>query len=679
MKKQNFKLSLIGGMLIAMSATVNAQWTETGSAVYLTNGTKNVGIGTTTPAFALDLIRSGSANLSLKSTTGTSNLLLDRANSSATSSVSYRTNGVGTWQTGTVGTNNFNIRNIGLGNTAMSISATNNNVGLGVNTPLIILDTKAGQTIGTTATTGTQHAAGNQGEKVSFGYAPSNASGEFVGMKAVVNPGTNACGNSGDIYFNTWECNTSTSRPVMAINGTGNVGIGTTTPANKLSVAGNADFTGNVGIGTTTPQGKLHINGGNLVLDNSNQRFFENGNPTWDISGGSSNYAIGRSGNDYPFVIDYATANVGIGTTTPAAKLDVVGRTRTVETGVGFEQVDTVNSVSVGTYADADGGWFGTNSNHPLNFYTNFGYPSVTLNTSGNFGIGTTTPAFKLEVTSPDYTAVSITSGVNGGTTHVVDASYLTGNQWAYYGAAPTTGYAAYFAGNVYCSGTYLPSDERLKENIQPLQNALDKVMRLDVKTYNFKTTEYSKLNLPDVKQNGFIAQNLETVFPELVRVNPAKGTEQPFEFKSVNYIGMIPVLTQAIQEQNKLMEAKDAKMAEMQSQIDELKSAFNSCCETNSTSKVGTVETNNSALFQNTPNPFNQTTVIRYALSSDANSGKIIIRDLNGNLVKQISIAQSGKGQVTINANELSQGTYTYTLEIAGSSVDTKLMVVTK
>jgi len=52
---------------------------------------------------------------------------------------------------------------------------------------------------------------------------------------------------------------------------------------------------------------------------------------------------------------------------------------------------------------------------------------------------------------------------------------------------------------------------------------------------------------------------------------------------------------------------------------------------------------------------------------------------DQNGNLVKQVSIAQSGKGQVTINANELAQGTYTYTLEVNGASVDTKLMVVTK
>jgi hypothetical protein len=154
MKKQNLKLSLIGGMLLAMSASVNAQWTENATAVYLNSTTKNVGIGTTTPAFALDLIRSGSANLSLKSTTGTSNLLLDRANSTATSSVSYRTNGVGTWQTGTVGTDNFAIRNISSGNTAFTVLAANNNVGIGTTAPIAKLEVRgaAGIRVSSTVT-----------------------------------------------------------------------------------------------------------------------------------------------------------------------------------------------------------------------------------------------------------------------------------------------------------------------------------------------------------------------------------------------------------------------------------------------------------------------------------------------------------------------------------------------
>lgn len=115
-------------------------------------------------------------------------------------------------------------------------------------------------------------------------------------------------------------------------------------------------------------------------------------------------------------------------------------------------------------------------------------------------------------------------------------------------------GYSAYFSGNVYCTGNYLPSDEELKENIQPLQNALDKVMKLDVKTFSYKATEFPEMNLPSGMQSGFTAQNIESVFPELVKVNPAKK-EQPVEFMAVNYTGLIPVLTEAIQEQQVMIE----------------------------------------------------------------------------------------------------------------------------
>ncbi len=78
--------------------------------------------------------------------------------------------------------------------------------------------------------------------------------------------------------------------------------------------------------------------------------------------------------------------------------------------------------------------------------------------------------------------------------------------------------------------------------------------MKLDVKTYNYKTTEFPEMNLPTDTQNGFTAQNIESVFPELVKVNPAKK-EQPAEFKAINYIGLIPVLTEAIQEQQKIID----------------------------------------------------------------------------------------------------------------------------
>ncbi|MEO8150906.1 MAG: tail fiber domain-containing protein [Bacteroidia bacterium] len=222
-------------------------------------------------------------------------------------------------------------------------------------------------------------------------------------------------------------------------------------------------------------------------------------------------------------------------------------------------------------------------------------------------------------------------------------------------------------------SGWVSSSDAKLKTNIKPLESALDKITKLQGVSYNWK-------NNPEANgQIGFIAQEVEKVFPEVVVID-----------KNGNY-GLAPQnltapIIESIKELNKKLEVKDAIIDDLQkqnasinAQLNDMKSCVESLCSASTSNAESRVDVANEtdALFQNQPNPFNSITTIRYSVVKG--NAQIIIRDLSGNTIKSFNLAQSGKGQVTVNANELAQGTYTYTLVVNENAVDTKLMVITK
>ncbi len=109
-------------------------------------------------------------------------------------------------------------------------------------------------------------------------------------------------------------------------------------------------------------------------------------------------------------------------------------------------------------------------------------------------------------------------------------------------------------------SGAFSTSDIRLKENIELLQNTLLKLDQLGGYNYNYKADKEKK------KQIGVIAQELERVFPELIILND-QG------YKMVNYQGLIPVLMQAIKEQQLLINSLNNKVANQESKLSELAS----------------------------------------------------------------------------------------------------------
>ena len=119
-------------------------------------------------------------------------------------------------------------------------------------------------------------------------------------------------------------------------------------------------------------------------------------------------------------------------------------------------------------------------------------------------------------------------------------------------------------AGAFYGPSFNVSSDKRLKTNIAPLQNSIAAIMQLKPVSYEKKSSLAS--NSYSTKENGFIAQDLQKVMPSLV----TEGTDND-KLLSVNYTALIPVLTKALQEQQKQIEDQNAKIAAQQKQIEEL------------------------------------------------------------------------------------------------------------
>lgn len=83
----------------------------------------------------------------------------------------------------------------------------------------------------------------------------------------------------------------------------------------------------------------------------------------------------------------------------------------------------------------------------------------------------------------------------------------------------------------------------------------------------------------------------------------------------------------------------------------------------------------NNAVLYQNSPNPFGEGTMIKYFVP-DYIEAQIIFYDMFGNQIKVFKIAEKGMGQLSVSATNLAAGMYSYSLMVAGKIVDTKKMI---
>ncbi|WP_435358000.1 tail fiber domain-containing protein [Emticicia sp. SJ17W-69] len=109
-------------------------------------------------------------------------------------------------------------------------------------------------------------------------------------------------------------------------------------------------------------------------------------------------------------------------------------------------------------------------------------------------------------------------------------------------------GNTAVFGSICYTSYLGVCSDIRYKKNIARLSNSLANVLKINGVSYDLKKTEFPEKNFSDTKQIGFIAQDLEKIYPELVRTDE-KG------YKSVDYSRMTAILVESVKELNETVE----------------------------------------------------------------------------------------------------------------------------
>ena len=195
--------------------------------------------------------------------------------------------------------------------------------------------------------------------------------------------------------------------------------------------------------------------------------------------------------------------------------------------------------------------------------------------------------------------------------------------------------------------------------------------------------------------QHGLIAQELEKVYPELVKEYAApilKLNEEETDivqdgvmyYKSVNYTNLVPVLIGAIKEMQvekaKELADRDAQIAANQARIANLEETIAELKGTASDAPVNTSWSNfgEAELMQNTPNPFTEQTTIRYNLPENFESAVLFVYDMNGRQVNSFNNL-SRKGSLTIEGSTLDAGMYIYSLIIDGQEIATKRMILTK
>jgi hypothetical protein len=378
------------------------------------------------------------------------------------------------------------------------------------------------------------------------------------------------------ITFSTSDT-VSTMAERMRIDDDGNVGIGTSIPAGKLHVT--AGTSARFFIEGSNGRSEIRANSGNLSFFTN-----EDANPS-----GANNTIFYNSSNESMRI--NSSGDVGIGTNSPNEKLEVIGNIRAqasdsssgaqMESGGALElwRSDGVAFIDFKTSTSEDFDCRIQQASDGLSFATGGNGSSterMRIDSSGNFGIGTNSPEEKLHVREGDV-VIGQASGANTGIRNYVkfgrdgspkaaigfinnlsngrgDLLFMNdavsdGSQFSdadevmRIDSSGNVGIATdnpteklHVIGNILASGNITAfSDIKLKDNIEVIPNALDKLVQI-------RGVTFDRIDEEVPRQSGVIAQEVEKVLPEVVITNKDG-------IKSVAYGNLVGLLIESIKE----------------------------------------------------------------------------------------------------------------------------------
>lgn len=256
-------------------------------------------------------------------------------------------------------------------------------------------------------------------------------------------------------------------------------------------------------------------------------------------------------------------------------------------------------------------------------------------------------------------------------------------------------------------------SDGRVKKNIKENVPGLAFINKLKPVTYNLDIDAFDKIawrpsvndknGQPFAQKNslqeidarnakqqilytGFVAQDVEKAAKELKYdfsgVDAAKNDRDLYGLRYSDFVVPLVKAVQELSVKNDSLQ-KRSDILQMQNddfekRIEKLESIINNKSSAAGGNTPG-ISISSSSLEQNVPNPFANSTTIRYTLPQRYYSAKLIITDKSGTTLKEVNLNGHGKGNVKFNNSTLSAGSYQYSLIVNGKLIATKQMIFLK